>query len=117
VVEKTTGTFLRVQMQAIVDKPQRTERYSETPTSSGAGIRTVISHKHAISHSKFILIDGQKIVMGSFNFSNVHEHSNVENLLVIKCKDLAKYDWNWRTMRSTAGSDTPAVVALLPGEA
>jgi hypothetical protein len=88
-------------VQAIVGKPQRTERYSETPTASGAGIRTVISHKHAISHSQFILIAGQEIVMGSFNFSNVHEHANVENLLVIKCKDLvAKYDWNWRTLRA-----------------
>jgi phosphatidylserine/phosphatidylglycerophosphate/cardiolipin synthase-like enzyme len=55
---------------------------------SGADVR--LDGKHAISHSKVMVIDGQTVVTGSFNFTNQAEHSNLENLLVIHSAELAK---------------------------
>lgn len=45
---------------------------------------TWIDPKHAIAHNKIMLIDGKVIITGSFNFTTAAEHSNAENLLVIR---------------------------------
>ena len=43
----------------ILDKEQRTAKYSEADFLSHAGIRTLIDSRHAIAHNKVILIDGK----------------------------------------------------------
>ena len=46
---------------------------------------------------KIIVIDGQVVVTGSFNFTTAAEEHNAENLLVIRSPDLAaKYTANWQ---------------------
>lgn len=43
-----------------------------------------------------MVIDGQTVVTGSFNFTKAAEESNAENLLIIKDSRLAdKYADNW----------------------
>src|SRR5262249_2046252 len=49
-----------------------------------AGIQTLIDDRHAIAHSKVMVIDRATIITGSFNFTKKAETSNVENLLVLK---------------------------------
>lgn len=51
-----------------------------------AGIPVFIDSRHAIAHNKIILIDGETILTGSFNFSNAAEQSNAENLLILEKK-------------------------------
>jgi phosphatidylserine/phosphatidylglycerophosphate/cardiolipin synthase-like enzyme len=48
-----------------------------------AKIPTYIDAEHSIAHNKIILIDGQAMITGSFNFTTQAENSNAENLLVI----------------------------------
>jgi len=44
-----------------------------------------------------MIIDGETVITGSFNFTKAAEESNAENLLVIRDKKLAeKYTKNWR---------------------
>jgi len=43
----------------------------------------------AIAHDKVIVIDGQIIIAGSFNFIKAAQEKNAENLLVIRDPDLA----------------------------
>jgi phosphatidylserine/phosphatidylglycerophosphate/cardiolipin synthase-like enzyme len=44
-----------------------------------------------------MVIDGQTVITGSFNFTKAAEESNAENLLVIRSSDLAaKYTANWQ---------------------
>jgi phosphatidylserine/phosphatidylglycerophosphate/cardiolipin synthase-like enzyme len=49
-----------------------------------AGIPTYIDDRYLIAHNKVMLIDGQTLITGSFNFSYAAAHFNAENMLVIK---------------------------------
>ena len=85
-----------VKVQVILDKSQRTEKYSSADFVAHAGIPTFIDTKHAIAHNKIMVIDGKTILTGSFNFTKAAESSNAENLLVIHDVALArKYTANW----------------------
>jgi phosphatidylserine/phosphatidylglycerophosphate/cardiolipin synthase-like enzyme len=56
-----------------------------------------IDAKHAIAHNKVMIIDGEAVITGSFNFTKAAEESNAENLLVIRDKKLAeRYIKNWQ---------------------
>lgn len=86
-----------VKVEVILDKSQRTERYSEADFLLHAGVPTYIDAKHAIAHNKIMVIDSRTILTGSFNFTKAAENENAENLLVIKDASLAgKYTDNWR---------------------
>ena len=85
-----------VQVQVILDKSQRTEKYSEADFLIHAGIRTLIDSVHAIAHNKIMIIDSQVVITGSFNFTRAAEDRNAENLLVVHDGEMAKrYTENW----------------------
>lgn len=80
----------------ILDKSQRTEKYSAADFVAHADIPTFIDTKHAIAHNKVIVIDGAIVLTGSFNFTTAAEEHNAENLLVLREADLAqRYRENW----------------------
>jgi phosphatidylserine/phosphatidylglycerophosphate/cardiolipin synthase-like enzyme len=86
-----------VQVRVILDKSQRTERYSSADFLFNASVPTWIDTKHAIAHNKVMVIDSRTILTGSFNFTKAAEESNAENLLVIDDPKLAeKYVNNWK---------------------
>ncbi len=56
-----------------------------------------IDSEHAIAHNKVMVVDGETVITGSFNFTKAAEENNAENLLVIRDKKLAKrYAENWQ---------------------
>ena len=86
-----------VKVDVILDKSQRTEKYSEADFMVHAGIPTLIDAKHAIAHNKVMVIDGATVITGSFNFTKAAEESNAENLLILQDATLAdKYAANWK---------------------
>ena len=86
-----------VKVEVILDKSQRTEKYSEADFLQHEGIPTYIDARHAIAHNKIMIIDGQTVITGSFNFTKAAEANNAENLLVIGDPALAgKYLTNWK---------------------
>jgi len=89
-----------VKVQAILDKSQKTQKYSSASFLTNSGIPTYIDDKHAIAHNKIILIDRAVVITGSFNFTKAAEEKNAENLLIIRSKELAKpYLENWQRHR------------------
>ncbi len=85
-----------VVVHVILDKSNLTENYSDADFVAHSGISVLIDDKHAIAHNKIIIIDGQVVITGSFNFTTQAEHSNAENLLVIHDRALAeRYLANW----------------------
>jgi phosphatidylserine/phosphatidylglycerophosphate/cardiolipin synthase-like enzyme len=72
-----------VRVRAVLDKSQRTARYTSATFLFNAGVPTYIDSSHAIAHNKIILIDGETILTGSFNFTKAAEQSNAENLLIL----------------------------------
>ena len=86
-----------VKVEVILDKSQRTANYSSADFVAHGGIPTLIDAKHAIAHNKVIIVDGQTVITGSFNFSNAAEESNAENLLILRDPELARrYTENWK---------------------
>jgi phosphatidylserine/phosphatidylglycerophosphate/cardiolipin synthase-like enzyme len=84
-------------VQVVLDKSQRTEKYSEADFLVNVGIPTKIDAQHAIAHNKIMIIDGATVITGSFNFTKNAEANNAENLLVIRSPELAaKYAANWK---------------------
>jgi phosphatidylserine/phosphatidylglycerophosphate/cardiolipin synthase-like enzyme len=79
-----------------LDKSQRTERYSSATFLTNQGITVKIDSAHGIAHNKVMVIDGETVITGSFNFTKAAEEHNAENLLVIQDKKLASlYTRNW----------------------
>lgn len=85
-----------VKVEAILDKSQRKETYTEATFLANMKVPTFIDDKHAIAHNKIMIIDKATVITGSFNFSKAAEEKNAENLLIIKSKELANvYIDNW----------------------
>lgn len=78
-----------VQVEVVLDKSNRTANYSEADFLAHAKIPTRIDGRHAIAHNKVIIIDGNVVITGSFNFSKAAEQNNAENLLVLRSATLA----------------------------
>ncbi|MBF0481006.1 MAG: phospholipase D family protein [Desulfovibrionaceae bacterium] len=58
---------------------------------------TFIDAEHAIAHNKVMIIDGVRLITGSFNFTNAAEDKNAENLLILDSPELAAmYRDNWK---------------------
>ena len=86
-----------IKVQVILDKSQRSEKYTSALFLTNAGIPTYIDDQHAIAHNKIMIIDMTKVITGSFNFTKAAEEKNAENLLIIESKELAKYFLdNWQ---------------------
>jgi phosphatidylserine/phosphatidylglycerophosphate/cardiolipin synthase-like enzyme len=89
-----------VQVQVILDKSQRTEKYSSADSLANQGVPTMIDSNHAISHNKVMVIDGETVITGSFNFTKAAQEKNAENVLIIHDKALAaQYTQNWQAHR------------------
>jgi phosphatidylserine/phosphatidylglycerophosphate/cardiolipin synthase-like enzyme len=89
---KRRGLNVRV----ILDRSQRTEKYSEADFLKHEGVPPLIDSEHAIAHNKIMIIDAYLVLTGSFNFTKAAEENNAENLLVINDPTLAKqYIDNW----------------------
>ena len=85
-----------VHTEIILDKSNRSQKYSAADFTRNMGIPTFIDAAHAIAHNKIMVIDKETIITGSFNFTKAAEEKNAENLLILKSKDLAKlYIENW----------------------
>jgi phosphatidylserine/phosphatidylglycerophosphate/cardiolipin synthase-like enzyme len=92
-----------VRVDVILDKSQRTEKYSSPTFLFNAGIRVLIDSKHGKAHDKIIIIDEETVITGSYNFTNAAEKDNAENLLVVRDKNLAKRyikNWNFHAQHS-----------------
>jgi phosphatidylserine/phosphatidylglycerophosphate/cardiolipin synthase-like enzyme len=81
----------------VLDKSQKTEKYSSADFLANAGIITKIDAAHAIAHNKVIIIDNETVITGSFNFTKAAEENNAENLLVVRDRELAsRYIESWQ---------------------
>jgi phosphatidylserine/phosphatidylglycerophosphate/cardiolipin synthase-like enzyme len=87
-----------VNVVAVLDKCNRTNKYSAATFLKNQGCDVFIDARHAIAHSKVMIIDEAVIITGSFNFTDNAEESNAENLLIVRNRPelVAKYLANFR---------------------
>ncbi|MHB9026799.1 MAG: phospholipase D family nuclease [Armatimonadota bacterium] len=92
-----------VTVQVILDKSQERTRYTGAGTLRQARIPVYTDSAHGIAHNKVIIIDGEIVITGSFNFSQAAEEKNAENLLILRSSRLAaRYTENWRAHKKHA---------------
>ena len=85
-----------VQTEIILDKSNRSKKYTAGDFTAHMGIPTYIDAAHAIAHNKIIIIDREVLITGSFNFTMGAEKNNAENLIILRSKELAEiYRDNW----------------------
>jgi phosphatidylserine/phosphatidylglycerophosphate/cardiolipin synthase-like enzyme len=85
-----------VNVQVILDRSQRTQKYTISDMLILAGIPVLFDASHTIAHNKVIIIDSVVVITGSFNFTKAAEERNAENLLIVNDSRLATlYTDNW----------------------
>jgi phosphatidylserine/phosphatidylglycerophosphate/cardiolipin synthase-like enzyme len=71
-----------VDVRAVLDDSQKSERYTGATFLANAGIPTRTSSRYAIMHNKFLVVDGKHVQTGSFNYTSARER-NAENVIVL----------------------------------
>jgi phosphatidylserine/phosphatidylglycerophosphate/cardiolipin synthase-like enzyme len=89
-----------VDVKAILDKTNESPRYSGATYLTHHDIPVWIDDSVAIAHNKVMVIDGDTVITGSFNFTEAAQRRNAENVMVIShAPALARiyaHDWTWR---------------------
>jgi phosphatidylserine/phosphatidylglycerophosphate/cardiolipin synthase-like enzyme len=78
-----------VRVQVVLDKSNRSEKYSAADFLAHATVPVFIDAKHAIAHNKIMVIDDSTVITGSFNFTKSAEENNAENILILRSPVLA----------------------------
>jgi phosphatidylserine/phosphatidylglycerophosphate/cardiolipin synthase-like enzyme len=97
-----------VKIMLLFDKSQISQKYSSSRFFANLGLEQRIDYKHALFHDKFMVIDDNTVITGSFNFTKSAELRNAENVLILRNNpQLAKLfsqDWwyNWHEALSRA---------------
>ncbi|HRK30806.1 MAG TPA: phospholipase D family protein [Tepidisphaeraceae bacterium] len=73
----------RVSVRVIMDKAQSQASYSAATYLNNSRVPVFIWQK-GLMHHKFVIVDGEHVFTGSFNFTKAAESSNAENLVLIK---------------------------------
>lgn len=56
-----------------------------------------VSQLSRLLHDKFVVIDGRRVITGSFNWTTQAENRHRENVLILDCQDIARlYEEEWR---------------------
>lgn len=86
-----------VDVKVVMDKSQRTERYSSATFLANMGIPVSIDSHYAIMHNKFMVVDGATVQTGSFNYTKSAQTRNAENVVVLvdQPKVAATYVTEW----------------------
>ncbi len=79
-----------VKVQGVFDEDQYySNEGTEFDRLKSAGLDVRLDGNPRLMHHKVIIIDGQVVITGSYNFSNNAEHNNDENTLIIHNQDIA----------------------------
>lgn len=97
-----------VDVQALLDRTQdRTNdprgRYTPAVFLVHAGVRVWIDDALAIAHNKALIVDGARVVTGSFNFTKSADTRNAENAVLLDSSDVARwFTANWEALRAAS---------------
>jgi phospholipase D len=85
-----------VKVRVLLDKSNIGSKHSKMRDVRKAGIEVSIDKVSGIAHNKVIIIDKQKVITGSFNFTGGADIRNTENVIIVNDREVAKrYLENW----------------------
>ncbi|MQR02030.1 phospholipase D family nuclease [Glaciimonas soli] len=98
-----------VDVQVLMDGKQiKSGGYAKAAVLATAGIPVWLETKYQNAHNKIIVIDPSTtdpvLITGSFNFTWAAQHSNAENVLIVRKNPqlTARYALNWQRHRQDA---------------
>lgn len=73
----------KIQVRIVVDRRQAKGEHSLVSTLLKGGARVRLGRQRGIMHNKFVIVDGKRVEIGSFNFTNGAAFKNNENQLYL----------------------------------
>ena len=89
-----------IKVQVVVDKQGNSSQYTAATFLANQGVPVRLNGRYTIHHHKFMIVDGQHVQTGSFNYSAAAVDKNAENVLVLlDVPELAaRYTAEWRQL-------------------
>ena len=85
-----------VKVQVLTDKSQAGQKSSKAIDMYQSGLDVRVNSAHKLEHNKFAVFDGNKVVTGSYNWTNPATDKNSENCLFILEKNQVVTDYQNR---------------------
>jgi phosphatidylserine/phosphatidylglycerophosphate/cardiolipin synthase-like enzyme len=85
-----------VKVAVVADEKDNSKSYSATRFLANQGVPVRLNGNYATLHSKFMVIDGQNVQLGSFNYSAAAASKNEENAMLL---------WNVKQLASVYGAE------------
>lgn len=79
-----------VKVRALFETRNASSQYSDDDFLARQGAQVVMDPNSSAMHHKVIIIDGETVITGSYNFSNAAEKDNDENALILHSPEVAK---------------------------
>lgn len=89
-----------VRVFVVADRKENTKQYSAAQFLANQGVQVKLNGNYPIHHHKFMVIDGQHVELGSFNYSAAAADKNAENVLLLwNVKPIADtYSHEWKRL-------------------
>ncbi len=90
----------KIRLRILADKLQASQKSSTVTQLHEEGFDIKVNSKHRIQHNKFIVVDGNKFMTGSFNFTEAASKNNAENCVFItnEAKTAKEYSANFEEL-------------------
>jgi len=79
-----------VVVRAYLDDSMKGGKYSQAKPLEDAGIPVKFDNHVGLMHNKFVVIDNETLITGSYNWTKRAENQNDENVVIFHNKDAAK---------------------------
>ncbi|WP_072666559.1 phospholipase D family protein [Candidatus Erwinia haradaeae] len=73
-----------INIRLVADKKSNNSRYTAVTYLSNHNIAVKLNEKYAIMHNKFMIIDGNSVETGSFNYTQSAVKRNAENVIYLR---------------------------------
>lgn len=92
-----------VDVAVILDRTDEHGKRVGAEAMRAAGVPVWIDTPPGIAHMKAIVIDGRRVIAGSFNFTNAAQRRNVEDVILLDDPALAaRFLRNWEDRRAVS---------------
>ena len=71
-----------IHVEIILDKSNKSKKYSAGDFTAHMGVATYIDFRHAIAHNKIIIVDNETVITGSFLCGAPHKKLNAESIVM-----------------------------------
>ncbi|MEX3581908.1 MAG: phospholipase D family protein [Burkholderia sp.] len=99
-----------VKVAVIADRAQNSKSYSAVWFLANQGVPVRLNDRYQDEHNKFMVIDGQHLETGSFNYSAAAANKNAENAVLLwNVRPLAeRYTAEWQRLWQESADLKPA---------